>query len=148
MPRHLVSTFLLFVCLASLNCQSYTTSLETSSGRVDEAAAISTLRAIAQAQTAYSISNAGDYGSFEQLAAGGFLDSRFNRSKPKIYGYVLTMKASSKSTGADESSYSCNADPDPTANRSGRHFYIDSDSTGVRVNAAQPASASDDILQP
>lgn len=134
--------------LSTLGCQSYTGSLEKSPGRVDERVAISTLRSIAQAQTAYSVGNSGDYGSFEQLASGSYLDERFNSSEPKIYGYVFTMSVSPKSSAASESSYQCNADPDRAVNAVGRHFYISSSSVGVHVNATGPASAGDEKLQP
>jgi hypothetical protein len=104
------------------------------------------MRSITQAQTAYSITNPDGYATFEQLAAGGYLDRRFNTSKPKFYGYVFTMNVSPKS-GASAASYSLNADPDPALKAAGRHFYVDSDSKGIHVNAAQPAGAGDGIVK-
>ncbi len=148
MLRSLVFALLLIPGMASLSCRSYTTGLEQSSVRMDEAAALATLRAIGRAQTTYNVSNSGAYGSFEQLAAGGYLDSRFDARKPKIYGYVLTMNANSGTGSAGESSYACNADPDPSVNRSGRHFYLDSASPLIHVNASQPASAKDETINP
>ena len=97
MFRFLLAGFLLISCITSFNCQTYTTGLQQGAGRADEVAALSTLGAIARAQTAYSISNPGDYGTFEQLAAGGYLDGRFNNSKPKFYGYIFTMSVIPKS---------------------------------------------------
>lgn len=146
MPRASVLALLIIVCGASLHCQSYTEGLQQSTGRVDESSAISTLRTITQAQTAYSVVNAGDYGTFEQLVAGGHLDARFNSAKPKIYGYVLNMNVS-KSAGG-ESSYDCTADPDPTVNRTGRHFHVGSASPELHVNATRPATANDEVLKP
>ena len=146
MLRCSVFALLLIACMALLSCQSYTNDLVQSSGRMDEAAALATMRSIGRAQTAYNLSNSGDYGTFEQLAAGGYLDSRFNTSKPKTYGYVLTMNANSGSAG--ESSYACNADPDPAVNRSGRHFYLGSASPVIKVNVTQPASAKDETIKP
>ena len=138
----------LVVCATSLNCSKpYTTTLEKGLSGANETVAITTLRTIASAQTTYSVTNGGDYGTFEQLAAGGYLDKRFDSSAPKLSGYVLNMTVSSKSSGASESFYSCRADPDP-ANISGRHFYIDSTSRELHVNATQPASANDEFLQP
>lgn len=138
----------LIICITSLNCkQTYTTSLEQGLNRPNETVAITTLRTIASAQTAYSVTNGGDYGTFEQLAAGDYLDKRFDSSAPKLSGYVLTMTVSPKSSGASESFYNCRADPDP-ANNPGRHFYIDSTSRELHVNATQPASAKDEVLQP
>jgi len=147
MPRFLFPGFLLIACLATLNCQSYTTGLQQGAGRADEVAALATVGAIARAQTAYSISNPGDYGTFEQLAAGGYLDERFNKSKPKFYGYVFTMSVSPKS-GSRDGSYGLNVDPDPALKVSGRHFYLDSSASEIHVNASQQASASDGILEP
>jgi hypothetical protein len=138
---------LLIVCLASLNCQTYTTGLQQGAGRADEVAALATLGAISRAQTAYTISNPGDYGTFEQLTTGGFLDDRFNNSKPKFYGYIFTMSVSPKS-GSRDGSYSLNADPDPALKVTGRHFYLDSSSSDIHVNASQQASASDGIVKP
>ena len=58
MLRFLFTGFLLIASLATLNCQSYTTGLQQGAGRADEGAVLAQLRAIARAQTAYSISNA------------------------------------------------------------------------------------------
>ena len=147
MLRRLFSVFLLIGCLATLNCQSYTTGLTQGSTRADEGTALATMRAIVRAQTAYNISNPGDYGTFEQLAAGGYLDERFNNSKPRFYGYLFTMSVSTKS-GSTEGSYGLNADPDPALKATGRHFYIDSSSPEIHVHASQQASASDAKMEP
>lgn len=147
MLRFLISGFLLIGCLATLNCQSYTTGLQQGSARADEGTALATLRAITRAQTAYNISNTGDYGTFEQLATGGYLDGRFKASKPKFNGYFFTMSVSPKS-GSREGSYGLNADPDPALKASGRHFYVDSSSSEIHVNASQQASASDGTVEP
>lgn len=147
MKRILFCSLLLTACFAVLSCQSYTTGLQQGSGRADEGAALANMRAITRAQAAYSITTANDYGTFEQLAAGGYLDGRFNNSKPKFYGYVFTMRVTPKS-GSSEGSYSLNADPDPALKSAGRHFYIASSSPEIHVNATQPASASDETLKP
>ena len=147
MLRFLISGFLIIGCLAGLNCQSYTTGMQQGAGRADETAAVSTLGVISRAQTAYSISNNGDYGTFEQLAAGGFLDERFNNSEPKFYGYIFSMSVSPRS-GSSDSSYSLNVDPDPAKKVTGRHFYIDSSSSDIHVNASSRAGARDALLKP
>lgn len=139
---------LLLTVGGSFACQTYTDTLVESPRRVDERVAVSTLRSIGQAQTAFSLTNSGDYGTFEQLVAGGHLDARFNSSQPRIYGYFLTMTVSNRSSGASESSYECNADPDPAVNPAGRHFYLGSDSPELRVNPNAPASANDPAFQP
>ena len=147
MKRMLVLVLLLVATLSILNCQSYTTGLEQGAGRADEGAVIAQMRAITRAQSAYSITNANEYGTFERLAAGSYLDGRFNTSGPKFYGYVFTMSVTPK-TGSSEGSYRLKADPDPELKGTGRHFYIDSNSTMIHVNATQPASANDETVAP
>jgi hypothetical protein len=147
MLRVLFAGLLLIASLASLNCQSYTTGLEQGAGRADEGAVLAQMRAIARAETAYSISNPNEYGTFEQLAAGGYLDGRFSVSKPKFYGYVFTMRVNPKS-GSREGSYGLHADPDPALKTTGRHFYLDSSSAEIHVNASRPASLSDGTVAP
>jgi hypothetical protein len=147
MQRILSFCLLLTTCAAAFSCQSYTTGLQQGGGRADESAALASMRAITRAQAAYSITTANEYGTFEQLAAGGYLDGRFNNSQPKFYGYVFKMKVTPKS-GTGGGSYSLNVDPDPALKSAGRHFYIDSDSSEIHVNATQPASASDERLKP
>jgi hypothetical protein len=148
MIRFLLLGSLLLTGLGALACQSYTNTLVESPRRVDERVAISTLRSIAQAQIAYSLSNSGDYGSFEQLVAGGHLDSRFSSSQPHLGGYILTMTVANKSSGGAQSSYHCNADPDPAVSQAGPHFYLGSASPEIRVNSTKPATANDEAFRP
>lgn len=129
----------LFGSVLIVGCQSYTTGLQKTRTNVDETAVIATLQTVAAAQRAYSISNAGEYGSFEQLTEGGFLDSRFASETPEVRGYVLTM-------ATDDKEFRCNADP--SNNADGQHFYIDSKSALIRVNPSQPATASDPVYRP
>lgn len=137
---------LLLICLATIGCKEYSTGLEKSSSRADETSALATLRTIAQAQTTYGISNAGQYASFEQLVEVGLLDSRFDHSSPEYHGYVFRMHTNSSIDGTGF--YSCNADPAATSPHGGRHFYIDSTSTDIRVNPTQPATSKDEIFKP
>lgn len=138
---------LLLISPLAFGCKEYSTGLQKSASRADETSAIATLRTVAQAQETYGISNAGNYGTFEQLAEGGFLDPRFNHSSPEFHGYAFAMKVTS-SLGPEPGFYSCNADPAATSPHGGRHFYIDSRSRDIRVNATQPATSDDDILRP
>jgi len=144
MIRTMLLGCLFLAGIGALACQSYTNTLVESPGRVDERVALSTLRSIASAQTAYSITNSGAYGSFEQLVAGGHLDSRFSSSQPRIGGYVMTMTVA----GGTDGSYYCNADPDAASNQKGRHFYLSSASPEIRVNLTKAATASDEVFQP
>ena len=147
MRRTFAKGLLLIFSLSTFSCQTYTTEMTQGSSRADEGAATANMRAISRAQVAYNISNPGDYATFEQLVSGGYLDNRFNTSNPKYYGYVFTMTVTPKS-GSTEGSYKLNADPDPALKALGRHFYLDSTSTAMHVNASQPASASDAVEGP
>ncbi|MDQ3474367.1 MAG: hypothetical protein M3447_11585 [Acidobacteriota bacterium] len=147
MRLFLLFSFLLLISLATFGCKDYSTGLQQSSSRADETSAIATLRTLAQAQTTYSISNAGHFATFEQLVEGGFLDSRFHHPNPTLHGYIFTLEvlpASNETPG----SYTCNADPVPTSPPGVRHFYIDSNSQDIRINASLPATIKDKILRP
>jgi hypothetical protein len=130
----------LTLSIGSFSCKSYTSGLQKSQARADEASVIGALRTIALAQQGHSVTNEGNYGTFLQLTEGGYLDARFASETPEVHGYVLTMTVGDKT-------YSCNADPIASGDLKGRHFYLDSMSTLIRVNAIQPAAASDEILK-
>jgi hypothetical protein len=127
-------------------CQTYTESLEKSVDRADEIGAIAMLRAIALAQRTYSITNNGEFGTLQQLADGGFLDTRYVTSKP-VKNYVITLKVSPKQERMPEGSYTVNADPEKPAERFGRYLYLDSTSGVIHFNLKQPATASDPAIQ-
>ena len=140
MLRLLFSGFSIVACLMALACEPATKGLKQSAVRVDETSAIATLQTIAAAQRSYFAST-GEYGSFQQLSSGDFLDSRFNSDKPEVQNYVFSMDVSAQK-------FSCNADPLKVAGQAGRHLYTDSESAAVHVNPDQPATASDPLLQP
>ncbi len=136
----------LIICLASFSCQTYTTGVEQSVARGNETAAITALHTIATAQQTYAISNGGNYGSFEQLSEGDYLDSRFKAQDGGVKDYVLTMTTQPQASG-QAASFSCNADPKNPGPTAGRHFYVDSTSPLIHVNATQPATAADPVHQ-
>jgi len=144
MFRFVLLAMIVLTCLASLSCQNYSSGLQQSVTRADETVATGALRTISVAQQTYTVSNEGNYGTFPELAAGGYLDERFNSDKPALRNYVLTMEVV-KGSGAPF--YSCNADPAGDGPQ-GRHFYMDSKSNGLHANATQPATASDPVAQP
>lgn len=146
MRTFFISALLLLICTATFSCKDYSTGLQQGASRADETSAIATLRTIAQAQTTYSVSNAGHYGSFEQLAEAGLLDSRFNHRNPEYHGYVFTMEI--RNSGDGPSFYTANADPGATSINGGRHFYLDSDGLGIRVSTSKQATNRDEILRP
>lgn len=146
MLRFLKLSLALWMCIAALSCQTYTTGLEKSVARGNETAAITALHTISTAQQTYSISNDGNYGSLEQLSEGGYLDSRFKSAGGGVKDYVLTITTTPKSPG-QPASFSCTADPKNPGATAGRHFYIDSTSQLIHVNATQTATAEDPVNQ-
>jgi hypothetical protein len=144
MLRHAPILCLFLTFLAAAACQTYSTGpvsgLVQSQDTLGETVVISTLQQVAKAQFAYSVSSGGSFGSFEQLTEGGYLDSRFASNRPEISGYALSMTTTL-------GSFSCNADPVSADNKNARHFYIDSTSPNVHVNATAPASANDPNVQ-
>ena len=136
-PNGLIAVFVISAFAAS--CQTYTKGLEQSQARADETVAIMNLRAIASAQQAHAMSNEGKFATFPQLVEAGLLDSRFEGPEPEMNGYAFKMDASEKG-------FSCQASPLPAT--SGRHYYVDSSSPLIRVNASRPATADDPAFQP
>jgi hypothetical protein len=147
MLRSLKPALILLLCLIFPGCQTYTSGLVKTAGRADEAVVLSNLRSIIVAENAYNVSN-DSYGTFEQLTNGGFLDARFKGDRPSINEYSYTIAVSEKSPSTGMASFTCNADPERTGDRGGRHFYVDSTSNDIHVNATQPASATDEIIKP
>src|ERR687890_1987116 len=90
----------------------------------NEAAAVKTLRSIAEQQMLYFNSHQrSTYGTFEELRKENLLDSRFDGTTPVVDGYVYTMKVIPKST-AQQPGFTINADPQvPTgAGATGKNF--------------------------
>lgn len=112
----------------------------------NEAAAVKTLRSIAEQQMLYyNAHQRNAFGTFEDMRKENLLDSRFDGSTPVVDGYVYTMKIIPKSTSA-QAGYTINADPQvPTGvSATGKNFYyVDSDTNTIHVNSDQQASVSD-----
>ena len=112
----------------------------------NEAAAIKTLRTIGEQQALYFNSRQrSTYGTFEELRKDNLLDSRFDGTTPVVDGYVYTMKVIPKST-AQQPGYTVNADPQVAegVGATGKnHYFVDSDTNTIHVNADQPATATD-----
>jgi hypothetical protein len=147
MFRYFTVVLVLFASVALSACQKYTSGLIQGAARGDEAVVISNLRSIMLAQSAYNLST-GSCGTFGQLTDGGYLDARFKGDNPVVKEYKYTMTLTEKTPGAPGASYTCNADPERTGDRAGRHFLIDSNSNDIHVNATQPAAATDEIIKP
>jgi prepilin-type N-terminal cleavage/methylation domain-containing protein len=112
----------------------------------NEAAAIKTLRTIAEQQMLYYNSHQrSTFGTFDEMLKENLLDSRFAGTTPVLDGYVYTMKVIPKST-AQQPGYAVNTDPQVSegVGATGRnHFYVDSDTNTIHVNATQPATVAD-----
>jgi len=112
----------------------------------NEAAAIKTLRTIAEQQMLfYNAHQRSTFGTFDEMLKEGLLDSRFAGTTPVVEGYVFAMRVITKSTSA-QPGYSVNADPQVTegVGATGKnHFYLDSNSNTIHVNASQPATITD-----
>jgi len=112
----------------------------------NEAAAVKTLRTIAEQQMLYYNSHQrSTFGTFDEMLKENFLDSRFAGTTPVLDVYVYTMKVIPKST-AQQPGYTVNTDPQVSegVGATGRnHYYVDSDTNTIHVNATQPATAAD-----
>ena len=112
----------------------------------NEAAAVKTLRTIAEQQMLYYNSHQrSTFGTFDEMLKENFLDTRFAGTTPVLDGYVYTMKVIPKST-AQQPGYAVNTDPQVSegVGATGRnHYYVDSDTNTIHVNATQPATATD-----
>ena len=77
----------------------------------NEAAAIKTLRSIAEQQMLYyNAHQRSTFGTFDEMLKENLLDTRFAGTTPVVDGYVYQMKVIPKST-SQPASYSINADP-------------------------------------
>lgn len=112
----------------------------------NEAAAVKTLRTIAEQQMLYfNAHQRSSFGTFEEMRKEDLLDSRFDGATPVVDGYVYTMKIIPKSTTA-QAGYTINADPqvaDGVSATGKNHYFVSSDTNTIHVNEAQPAAASD-----
>ncbi len=112
----------------------------------NEAAAIKTLRTIAEQQMLfYNSHQRSTFGTFDEMLKENLLDTRFAGTTPVVEGYIFQMRVIPKST-TSQPGYAVNADPQVTdgVGATGKnHFYFDSDSNTIHVNPTQPATAAD-----
>ena len=112
----------------------------------NEAAAVKTLRSIAEQQMLYfNAHQRSSFGSFEEMRKENLLDQRFDGSTPVVDGYVYTMKVIPKTT-TTQAGYTINADPQVAEGVSAtgkNHYFVSSDTNTIHVNEGEPASASD-----
>jgi len=112
----------------------------------NEAAAIKSMRSIAEQQMLYYNGHQrSTFGTFEEMRKENLLDARYDGTTPLVEGYIFTMKVIPKST-SQQAGYTVNADPQVTegVGATGKnHYYLDSDTNTIHVNATQPATVSD-----
>jgi prepilin-type N-terminal cleavage/methylation domain-containing protein len=112
----------------------------------NEAAAIKTLRTIAEQQMLYyNAHQRSTFGTFDEMLKENLLDTRFSGGTPVIEGYLFTMKVIPKSP-TSQPGYTVTADPQVTegVGATGRnHYFLDSNSNTIHVNATQQATAAD-----
>jgi len=112
----------------------------------NEAAAIKTLRTIAEQQMLfYNAHQRSTFGTFDEMLKENMLDTRFAGTTPVVDGYVFQMRVIPKST-TTQPGYVINADPQVTqgvGSTGKNHFYFDSDSNTIHVNSTQPATPTD-----
>jgi prepilin-type N-terminal cleavage/methylation domain-containing protein len=112
----------------------------------NEAAAVKSLRSIAEQQMLYfNAHQRSSFGTFEEMRKENLLDERYDGTTPVVEGYVFTMKVIPRSTN-QQAGYTINADPQVSEGVSAtgkNHYYVDSDTNTIHVNATQPATVAD-----
>jgi Tfp pilus assembly protein PilE len=106
--------------------------------------AVQNFKTIAAAEAQYFKMHNRAFGTFDQLVKEGLLDVRFSGQLPIIDDYRFTLKVMPPNSGQSVS-YMLQADP-LSEGGAKRHFYLDSTSGTIHVNAGQPASVTDSPL--
>lgn len=108
----------------------------------NEAAAIYTLEQIAAAEQLHFQTYEGRYATFRQLLDAGLFKAPLDGERITSSGYSFTLRVV-PAADAQGSFYSVNADPLEPGATGRRHFYIDSNVTGMRFSEGRPATAAD-----
>jgi len=139
---------LVLLPLAWLATRMYQEAGQRRVAAANEAAAIAALESISAAEHLYFQSK-GEYGTFPQLVESGFFQAPLTGEGLVASGYAFTLRVTPRSAERAPF-YSVNADPLKSGGRDAtgrRHFYIDSDITGMRYNEERPAGPSDKARQ-
>lgn len=110
----------------------------------NETATLQDMKTIAAVEIQYFNTNNRTFGTFQDLVRDKVLADRFNGNPPTVDGYTFTLTVVPK-TPNQPSSYTLNADPQSDATGK-NHFFIDSNDSNIRVNAAQPAGPNDPVI--
>ncbi|HEV2861176.1 MAG TPA: hypothetical protein VGX48_09230 [Pyrinomonadaceae bacterium] len=131
--------------LGWLALRMYQDSIQRRVAAANEANAIYVIEQISAAEHLHFETN-GQYATFRQLVDAGFFHAPLQADDALAsqgYTFRLTLRPR---TDAQPPFYSVAADPVRAAGRDAtgrRHFYIDSDVVGVRVNEERPAGPND-----
>jgi len=115
--------------------------------KANEANAVSALSTIRSAQANFMTDHKGQYGTFPQLFAEGYLDKRFNAAEPHDKGYIFIMTLSQKAAGR-AATFAVNANPEQWEGigATGRYFYYMDPDSGICYSREKQATAADDTL--
>jgi prepilin-type N-terminal cleavage/methylation domain-containing protein len=112
----------------------------------NEASAATIIDRMRTYQAQYASKSKGRFATFDQLIAGGSIDSQYAGERPVVNGYVFTLTIEEPSASAP-GSYKVTADPQvPTGITAtgSRHFYTDSSLGTIRATEEnRPATAAD-----
>jgi hypothetical protein len=92
------SIFIGLVALANSGCGEMQNMVKGVQ-RSNEAVVLTQLRSIQQAQQTFSITNAGRFGTFDELVKSGLLNETFKGLKPVVTDYVFVITLSKRRTG-------------------------------------------------
>lgn len=110
----------------------------------NEAGALAALQSIAAAQQLY-LQSFSRYGTFRELVEAGVFQAPLTGDSLVSHGYTFTMRVTPRSE-TQAASFNVNADPQSREgeNATGRrHYYLDSNLVGIRVNEERPAGPND-----
>jgi hypothetical protein len=110
----------------------------------NEAETLSALEGIAAAEQLH-LQTFSQYGTFRQMVDAGIFKAPLEGDSLVAHGYTFALKVT-QGTEGQPPSFSVNADPlvrDGAGATGRRHFYLDSNVVGIRVNEERPARPSD-----
>jgi type II secretory pathway pseudopilin PulG len=113
----------------------------------NEQEAVLVIDSVAAAQQLY-LEARGEYGTFAQLVEAGVFRAPLEGEALVVQGYAFRLRVTPRAEGRP-AAFAVNADPVRAAGPDAtgrRHFYADSDVTGVRFNDERPATAADPPL--
>jgi hypothetical protein len=134
----------LLVPLAWLAVRMYHDRIQQRVISSNEASALATLENL-QAQEQSFLEMTGSYATFPQMVEAGAIKVPLSGDALVDDGYRFTLRVTPKTENAGPT-YSVNADPVRAEGRDAtgrRHFFISSETTGVRYNEERPANAAD-----